>query len=363
MRVPHVNQEVSLHSKDQPSVARGVSRTLLKDWGKLSDDEIEVTKVSGGITNVLLKLQPADWCQLEPVLFRIFGDKTDLLIDREQEARVILQLNTAGFGAQVLGTFENGRIEAWIHMRPLKPEEMSQPHFSSRIAQRLAQFHAVNVKEPREPELFKLILKWLGMARELHFEDSQKQAAIRALDLDAMQHEIEQMEATCMRLESPVVWSHNDLLSGNIMAGSDVNPHETKAAVGPGTMQFIDFEYSCYSFRGYDFGNHFDEYAGFECEYSRYPNKQATAAFMRQYLRQQLGKLPSKADVDKAVVEANAFALVAHQYWGVWALIQARYSPIDFDYMDYSSLRWKEYHNCKAEFLGDAEAFLECRDA
>ena len=57
--------------------------------------------MSGGITNVLLKLQPTDCCQLEPVLFRIFGDKTDLLIDREQEARVILQLNTAGFGAQV----------------------------------------------------------------------------------------------------------------------------------------------------------------------------------------------------------------------------------------------------------------------
>lgn len=61
------------------------------------------------------------------------------------------------------------------------------------------------------------------MARELHFEDSQKQAAIRALDLDAMQHEIEQMEATCMRLESPVVWSHNDLLSGNIMVTEQVS--------------------------------------------------------------------------------------------------------------------------------------------
>ena len=58
-------------------------------------------------------------------------------------------------------------------------------------------------------------------------------------------------------------------------------------------------------------------------------------------------------------MEANAFALVAHQYWGVWALIQARYSPIRFDYINYSSLRWKEYHNRKAEFLRDAEAFLE----
>ena len=61
---------------------------------------------------------------------------------------------------QVLGTFGNGRIEAWIQMRPLQPEEMSQPQFSSHIAQRLAQFHAVNVKEPREPELFTVILKW-----------------------------------------------------------------------------------------------------------------------------------------------------------------------------------------------------------
>ena len=72
----------------------------------------------------------------------------------------------------------------------------------------------------------------------------------------------------------------------------EVNPQGTEAAVRPDIMQFIDFEYSCYSFRGYDFGNHFDEYAGFECEYSRYPNKQATAAFMRHYLRQQLGKDP-----------------------------------------------------------------------
>lgn len=61
------------------------------------------------------------------------------------------------------------------------------------------------------------------MARELHFEDSRKQAAINALDLDAMQHEIEQMEATCMRLESPVVWSHNDLLSGNVMVTEQVS--------------------------------------------------------------------------------------------------------------------------------------------
>ena len=73
------------------------------------------------------------------------------------------------------------------------------------------------------------------MARELHFADSRKQAAMNALDLGAMQHEIEQMEATCVRLESPVVWSHNDLLSGNVMVTEQVREFD-------GTMQT---RYSC----------------------------------------------------------------------------------------------------------------------
>lgn len=52
-------------------------------------------------------------------------------------------------------------------------------------------------------------------------------------------------------------------------------------------------------------------------------------------------------EIEQLVREANVFALVAHQFWGVWAFIQARYSDIDFDYMEYSSIRWNEYHRRK----------------
>lgn len=37
-----------------------------------------------------------------------------------------------------------------------------------------------------------------------------------------------------------------------------------------GPMQLIDFEYCAYTPRGFDIGNHFNEYAGFECDYSRW---------------------------------------------------------------------------------------------
>ena len=51
-------------------------------------------------------------------------------------------------------------------------------------------------------------------------------------------------------------------------------------------MQFIDFEYGGYAYRGHDWGNHFAEYAGFECEYSRYPDNQQVELFVRAYLNE-----------------------------------------------------------------------------
>lgn len=35
-----------------------------------------------------------------------------------------------------------------------------------------------------------------------------------------------------------------------------------------GELILIDFEYGMYNNRGFDLGNHFNEYAGFDCDYS-----------------------------------------------------------------------------------------------
>lgn len=60
------------------------------------------------------------------------------------------------------------------------------------------------------------------------------------------------------------------------------------------------------------------------------------------------------SEVDKAIVEANLFALASHQYWGTWSLMQAKWSSIEFDYVGYAALRWKEYEKRKEEFLEGA---------
>ena len=61
------------------------------------------------------------------------------------------------------------------------------------------------------------------------------------------------------------------------------------------SLQFIDFEYGCSSYRGFDWGNHFNEYAGFECDYGRYPDRQGAASFIRHYLAEADGREPVRA--------------------------------------------------------------------
>lgn len=61
----------------------------------------QISNLTGGITNLLLKVSPKESAGLAPVVVRIFGDCTELLIDRPRESKVLVQLNKAGFGAKV----------------------------------------------------------------------------------------------------------------------------------------------------------------------------------------------------------------------------------------------------------------------
>ncbi|PNX73573.1 putative ethanolamine kinase A-like protein, partial [Trifolium pratense] len=96
----------------------------------------------------------------------------------------------------------------------------------------------------------------------------------------------------CDRLKSPVLFSHNDLLSGNIMINHEeghelglMSPVFNVEELNRNALYLIDYEYASYNYRGFDIGNHFAEYAGFECDYSLYPNMNEQYHFFRHYLQ------------------------------------------------------------------------------
>ncbi|KAM1508319.1 hypothetical protein ACFX10_017647 [Malus domestica] len=149
------------------------------------------------------------------------------------------------------------------------------------------------------------------------------------------------------RFNAPVVFAHNDLLSGNIM----FNDEEDKLYV-------IDFEYGSYNYRGFDIGNHFNEYAGYECDYSLYPNKDEQYHFLRHYIQPENQQEVSDKELEALYVEANTYMLASHLYWALWGIIQAKFSPINFDYLGYFFLRYNEYKRQKERCFSMARSHL-----
>ena len=60
--------------------------------------------------------------------------------------------------------------------------------------------------------------------------------------------------------------------------------------------------------------------------------------------------------------EVNKWTLPSHLWWAVWAILQARYSPIEFDFVEYARLRFTGYRLHKKMFFG-AEQDGGCEDA
>ena len=147
------------------------------------------------------------------------------------------------------------------------------------------------------------------------------------------------------------MFSHCDLLSGNVI----VHPRGSETLPSVETVSFIDYEYATPAPAAFDLANHFAEWGGFECKYEALPPRSVRRAFLEEYLASYTSYTPLPLDIDRQTYvdrlynEIDAYRGVPGLYWGVWALIQATISQIDFDYASYAEVRLKEYWDWRAE--------------
>ena len=103
------------------------------------------------------------------------------------------------------------------------------------------------------------------------------------------------------------------------------------------TVSFIDYEYSAAAPAAFDLANHFSEWVGFECDYNLIPTSSIRRAYLQEYLasfnKHTKQPLPDST-LDALEREVNRFRGMPGFYWGIWALIQATISQIDFNYAE-----------------------------
>jgi choline/ethanolamine kinase len=128
---------------------------------------------------------------------------------------------------------------------------------------------------------------------------------------------------------------------------------------GTDRLVVVDFEYSGYNPRGFDIANHFCEWTAdyhstepAKMHLDRYPTLAEQVRFLEAYFDERdlvqgtvSSPLQRQNDVQQLLREVEAYFLASHFFWGLWGLIQANQSEIDYDFFQYATERLTSFQN------------------
>ncbi|XP_077451604.1 choline/ethanolamine kinase isoform X3 [Stigmatopora argus] len=332
-------------------------------WKTIQINDFQISIVSGGLSNLLYLCSLPDHIQSqgsEPrrVLLRIYGAILQGVDSLVLESVMFAILAERTLGPRLYGIFPEGRLEQYLTNTRMRTDQLSDTDISAEIATKLARFHKMVMPFNKEPTwLFKTINKYMDQVLALNFTRDahvKKYKKLMRLDLPA---ELKQLRELLAATPSPVVFCHNDVQEGNVLIldKNDQNPTDR--------LMLIDFEYSSYNYRGFDFGNHFcewmydytyDQWPFYKATPEDYPSREQQLHFIRSYLLEQQSGLEPSGDQrpieEDLIIEANRYALASHFLWGLWSIIQAKISKIEFGYMDYAQVRFDAYFKQKKLF-------------
>eukprot|EP00124_Ichthyophonus_hoferi_P003725 Ihof_evm2s343 gene=Ihof_evmTU2s343 len=335
----------------------------LPEWKDLQADQLEITIVRGGLTNLLYKLSVVGndnlHIQTRHVLLRIYGTGTDIFFSRMMGEICFVLLSERKLGPMLYGVFPKGRLEQFFTGRTLGPLDMDISDISKNIATKAAILHNTSMPFDRHPVIFPNIKKWLDAARPIMdaytpgrdhkmnntscdttrpFTDEEIGYLTQLIEAD-LPNEAQWLEKEVLSgLSTPVGFCHNDLQAGNIMADPD---HE---------IHLIDFEYANYNFVAYDIANHFcewmfdyqsiKEWPYYSLNPSLFPDIKRQAQFLEEYIKEsdRVKRVEhSEVTVERMreyLIDVNRLCLASHLLWTPWSIIQATCSTIDFPYLE-----------------------------
>jgi thiamine kinase-like enzyme len=366
---------------------------LMKD---ITAKQMTVSTLGGGLTNKLFVVEGRSpeieddtgdengKTSIVKVLVRVNGKaEEDILIDREIENRKASLLSAAGIAPKFFGRFMNGRVEEFFeNTTTLTFDQLMQEGYSASVAKAMAELHLIAVDDGiidtnknEDGQIHLQMNKWLKLANDLTKNDEDGKCtqlltwasaswAIleKEIQRDADAFVVETQDAAAIEtmladhssdeelaiaFSRTIVFTHMDMQSLNILISDAWKPFE---------IRLIDFEYAGHNARSTDIGNTFNEcvdmnnlVANFE---KSYPSDEQQKFFLSKYLDTHAPALKEALEKNTRRYEGflNAWckdihyhALASHLLWAVWAIVQSKVSPIEYDYLAYGLVRKDGY--------------------
>lgn len=355
-------------------------RSNLPTWEYLSEADIQMEKM-GGLTNLVFVVTSNKEVFPNPIVFRKFSVQEGI-IDKERETKVFIEMSKRRIGPHCYASNEHYRLEKYFNARHISNEEYKEPEIRRKLAKRLANFHKIHVdgvdkahwlvNEFNDPNFFDT---FETKCRQTILYNSDEQKKIDELRISISNEEKDFIKRILPTQE--VVFSHNDLVSANILVSNEDKD-----------VMFIDYEYAGYNFRGFDIGsifkaairvNNYPQVPHTQFVDAHFPSDAELKEFIEyyiaftdmaedeqirssnifisdydlfsEYLLMTYDKEELQKRINQLLKETKIGIMAAFYYWMIWAVKMSKNPDNDFDYIDYAEKQWVYYQKLKTEFV------------
>ena len=281
---------------------------ILPEWKGM---DVRITQLKGGITNKLYRIQS----EKGDYTVRIYGDKTDLFINRDHEAHAIKEMEKIGVSSRLVKYLPEIGVTIVEYIDDcvvLKNKHFLDKSLYKKIVDPVRKIHDSGI---RLKKIFNPLVEVKKMASILEGLN----ASYDEFDIDGTIRRLDKLSTVINIPENEYSACHNDLLADNFIL---INEDALHKYASP--MYIIDWEYAGMAPRYYDIGDMFQEIL---------VPREAEKRIVREYCEDK--------DFDKTLYLVDLFKPFPDIYWFLWSLIQLNISKITFDYYTYGKIKYE----------------------
>ncbi len=276
---------------------------------ELSGVDLKIRELKGGITNRLYRVVSSEG---HDYVFRFYGARTELFIDRDVEMENLRRLERSRVTPRLVKYLPTERLTVveYIPGYVLKNQDFLREDLWESIIRPIKIIHQSQLVLPYRFDPIAEVKRLYKVLEGTHPSHPE-------FDIQGTIQALEKIDAAASTHIHQYVPCHNDLLADNFIFAQD---HERY----PEPMYLIDWEYGGMAHPYYDLADMFQEIL---------VPREVERALLEIYWD---GK-----DLDFHQYLTDLFKPFPDIYWFLWSLIQLHVSTIPFDYYTYGKVKYE----------------------